>query len=146
MSLAKTTQPINQWMEEFFRPDWSPFAGLSWKTSDTPAVNIHESKDAYTVEAAIPGFAKEEVRVQVENGMLSISGEQQKKEPESGQSEARTTRREFSYNMFSRAFSLPADADEQQITANYEKGVLHIRIPRRQAAPHHDDKKTIEIR
>lgn len=146
MSLAKTNHPVSQWMENFFRPDWSPFAGLNWKTGDMPAVNIHESKDAYDVEAAVPGFAREDIHVQVDNGMLSITGEHRSGKPETEAANARTTRREFSYSMFSRAFSLPADADEQQIAASYDKGVLHIRIPRRQEAPHNDNKKTIEIR
>lgn len=146
MSLAKTNHTIGQWMEDFFRPDWSPLAGLNWKTGDMPAVNIRESKDAYTLEAAVPGFAKDEIRVQVDNGMLTISGEHRSGTPETEGNSEKTTRREFSYNLFSRSFSLPADAMENDIDAIYDKGILRIRLLRQQVETPTPRTKTIEIR
>jgi HSP20 family protein len=146
MSHAKTNSTIGHWMEDFFRPDWSPFAGLNRQTGDMPAVNIHESKDAYTIEAAVPGFAKDEIRLQIENGMLTISGEHQTQAPAAEVKDEKTTRREFSYNLFSRSFSLPADALENDIDASWDKGILHIRLPRQQAESTSPQTKTIAIR
>lgn len=146
MSLAKSNPTLSHWMEDFFRPDWSPFAGLNWKTGDMPAVNIRESKDAYTVEAAVPGFAKDEIQVQIDNGMLTISGEHRSETPETEGKSEKTTRREFSYNLFSRSFSLPADAMDTNIDATYDKGILRIRLPRQQVETPATRTKTISIR
>ena len=146
MSLAKSNPTLRHWMEDFFHPDWSPFAGLNRQTGDMPAVNIHESKDAYTVEVAVPGFAKDEIRLQIENGMLTISGEHQTQTPGAEVKDKKTTRREFSYNLFSRSLSLPADALENDIDASWDKGVLHIRLPRQQAESTSAQTKNIAIR
>jgi HSP20 family molecular chaperone IbpA len=61
MSLAKSNPTSSLWMEVLFRPDWSLLAGFKRKTGDMTAVNIHDSKDACTIEAAVPGFAKAEI-------------------------------------------------------------------------------------
>lgn len=146
MSLAKTNPTLSHWMEDFFHPDWSPFAGFNRKTGETPAVNIHESKDAYTVEVAVPGFAKDEIRLQIDNGMLTISGEHRTQVSDTEKKDEKTTRREFSYNLFSRSFSLPADALENDIDATYDKGILHIRLPRQQASSASPQTRNITIR
>jgi len=146
MSLVKSNPTLRHWMEDFFHPDWSPFAGLNRKTGDMPAVNIHESKDAYTVEAAVPGFAKEEIKLQIENGMLTISGEHRAQTSDTEGKDEKTTRREFIYNLFSRSFGLPADALESGIDARYDNGILHIRLPRQQTESTSPQTQTITIR
>ncbi|HEY2649423.1 MAG TPA: Hsp20/alpha crystallin family protein [Puia sp.] len=110
--------------------------GLS-NYSDTnttiPAVNIKETTDSYEVEVAAPGMNKKDFTVQLEGNILSISSE---KEVNKEQSESvRYTVREFSYQSFSRTFTLQKDVvDTEKILATYEDGVLHLLIPKREEA------------
>lgn len=106
--------------------------GLS-NFSDTnttiPAVNIKETLDNYEVEVAAPGMTKKDFRVVLEGNVLTISSE---KETQKEQSEdVRYTSREFSYQSFSRTFTLQKDVvDTEKIQAKYEDGVLHLLIPK----------------
>jgi HSP20 family protein len=110
--------------------------GLS-NYSDTnttiPAINIKETTDSYEVEVAAPGMNKKDFTVQLEGNILSISSE---KEVNKEQSESvRYTVREFSYQSFSRTFTLQKDVvDTEKILATYEDGVLHLLIPKREEA------------
>jgi HSP20 family protein len=119
--------------------------GLS-NFSDTnttiPAVNIKETLDNYEVEVAAPGMTKKDFRVVLEGNVLTISSEKETKE----QSEdVRYTSREFSYQSFSRTFTLQKDVvDTEKIQAKYEDGVLHLLIPKKEQAKQKQP-KLIEI-
>jgi HSP20 family protein len=110
--------------------------GLS-NFSDTnttiPAVNIKETSNNYEVEVAAPGMSKKDFKVVLEGNDLTISSERasQKELNE----EARYTTREFSYQSFSRTFTLQKDVvDTEKIQAKYEDGVLHLLIPKKEQA------------
>jgi HSP20 family protein len=94
----------------------------------TPAVNVSEDDDEYTIEVAIPGMDKEDFNVSVNEGILTISADaaiDEEEEDDNGY-----TYREYNYNSFSRSFELPEDAVEEGIEANYEDGELIISIPK----------------
>jgi HSP20 family protein len=94
-----------------------------------PAVDIHETSKELRLDVELPGIREEDVELEVENGMLSIRGQksaQRKEEDEEG----RYHLVERSYGTFLRSFQLPAGVDEKQIHADYDQGVLHIRIPK----------------
>jgi HSP20 family protein len=146
MSLARKNNIWDKWMEDVFRGELNPFSAANWKTADMPAVNIKENKHAYTVEAAVPGFNKDEIQVKIENGMLSIRGEKKSEQEHKADDSEKTTRKEFSYSMFSRSFSLPADVNEQGIQASHENGVLKIELPRVQEPQAEDTARKIEIK
>lgn len=98
-----------------------------------PAVNIKETPDNYEVEVAAPGMTKKDFRVQLEGNTLTISSEKttQKEQNE----DVRYTSREFSYQSFSRTFTLQKDVmDTERIQARYEDGVLHLLIPKMEHA------------
>ena len=98
-----------------------------------PAVNIKETKDDYVVEVAAPGMTKKDFKVQLEGNVLTISSEKTN-EREQRDSE-RYTIREFSYQSFSRTFTLQKDVlDTEKIQAKYEDGVLHLQIPKKEHA------------
>ena len=110
--------------------------GLS-NFSDTnttiPAVNIKETPDNYEVEVAAPGMKKKDFKVLLEGNTLTISSEMatQNEQPE----EVRYTSREFSYQSFSRTFTLQKDVvDTEKIQAKYEDGVLQLLIPKKEVA------------
>ena len=96
-----------------------------------PAVNISETNDAYMLELASPGMRKEDFRIEVENGVMTISSG---KKTENNTEDSRFTRREFSYSTFSRTFTLPEHVDTEGIAARYEQGILMISIPKKDEA------------
>jgi HSP20 family protein len=90
-----------------------------------PAVNIKENDNNFEIEVAAPGFNKKDFDVKIENGMLCISAE---KEETKEEKEKNYTRKEFSYNSFSRSFSLPENADGKTVDAKYTDGVLTLAL------------------
>ena len=133
---------ITEWMDDFFDKDFFPFQSkLAKMGTIVPAVNIKETKENYTFEVAIPGVNKEDLNLSVKNGLLTISSE---KKEETEDKKEDYTRMEFSFNSFSRSFSLPDHIDEDKIRASYDKGVLNLLIPKKEANEDHKNKK-IEI-
>ena len=102
--------------------------------ANTPAdleirVDIEEAEEALTLRADLPGVDKKAIKVNVEKGFLTISGE--RKQEKSG--EKGTFRRmERAFGNFSRTFKLPPSADDAQIAAKYQDGVLTITLPKKE--------------
>ncbi|MEC4683806.1 MAG: Hsp20/alpha crystallin family protein [Nitrospirota bacterium] len=90
-----------------------------------PSVDIAEEEGAYIVKAELPEVQKEAVKVVIENGVLTLSGERTRKVEKTG---IRFHRVEREYGAFLRSFTLPDDADPKKISANMKDGVLTIRI------------------
>ena len=96
-----------------------------------PAVNISERPNDFLIEVAAPGIGKEDFKVSVENGVLTIGAE---KKEEKKDENSRYTRREFSYSTFKRSFSLPEHVDADKIAASHRDGVLTLTLPKREEA------------
>ena len=90
-----------------------------------PSVDISEEEGAYVVKAELPEVQKEAVKVVIENGILTISGERTRNTEKTG---VRYHRVEREYGAFLRSFTLPEDADPKKISANMKDGVLTVRI------------------
>jgi len=97
----------------------------------TPLVDIIEDNNEYLVKAELPELKKEEVKVNVENGELTISGERKSEKESKDENEIRV---ESFRGTFTRSFSLPDDIDPKGIRAESKDGVLKVHIPRT-AAP-----------
>ena len=98
-----------------------------------PAVNIRETNDNFVVEMAAPGMTKEDFKVELDGDLLTISSE--KKSEQETKEDERFTRKEFSYQSFTRSFQLSkAVVDADNIEARYENGVLHLVIPKKEEA------------
>lgn len=93
-----------------------------------PAVNIKETGKNYEVEFAAPGFSKTDFKISVDNNMLTISAE---KKNEKNENNDRFTRKEFSYNSFSRSFTLPQTVNSEKIDAKYTDGILKLAVPKK---------------
>jgi HSP20 family protein len=91
----------------------------------SPRVDITESDDAYRVRAELPGVSKEDVTVELEQGVLCIRGEKKTRRDEKTE---RGRRLECSYGAFSRSLTLPQDADADRISAEFRDGVLEVAI------------------
>jgi HSP20 family protein len=90
-----------------------------------PKVEVKENGKAYTVTIELPGLDEKDVKVTVEDDVLSISGEKKVEK-----TDEKTHYSERSYGSFTRSFTLPADADHDKLTAKFAKGVLSIDIPK----------------
>jgi HSP20 family protein len=122
--------------ENFFNSRWLNGRGV-------PAVNVRESDKNFEIEVAAPGYDKKDFNVSVENGVLTISAETQRKNVRKGDDNYR--RKEFECSSFSRSFALPQNINEKDINARYEDGVLKLTIVRKEEAPR-IAKKAIEIK
>lgn len=95
-----------------------------------PKVEVKENGKSYTVSVELPGLDEKDVKVQVEDDVLTISGEKKVEHTDD-----KTHFSERSYGSFTRAFTLPADADRNGITAAFAKGVLALEIAKVASPP-----------
>lgn len=94
-----------------------------------PKIDIRENKEAYIIDAELPGVKKENVNITLDNGVLTIDGEKQfQKENE----DEKSHRIERTYGCFRRSFSLPELVNEDAVVAKFKEGILSLMIPKAQ--------------
>ncbi|WP_020674583.1 Hsp20/alpha crystallin family protein [Geopsychrobacter electrodiphilus] len=96
-----------------------------------PRVDIAETSKEFLIKAEIPEVKKEDVKVNLENGVLTISGERKQEKEESGK---RFHRVERQYGSFTRSFTLPDNVDQSKVEATFKDGMLNIAIEKTEAA------------
>jgi HSP20 family protein len=122
----------NLW-EDFLGKDINDLS--NWKTgSSVPAVNIVEKSDKFLVHLAIPGMDRNDFKISIDNGVLSVSSELVKEHEEVQDKESKYTRREFCYQSFKRSFTLPESVQADKIEAKYENGILEVVLPKHETA------------
>jgi len=92
-----------------------------------PTVDISETDGEYVIKAELPEVKKEDVRVTVEDGVLTLQGERRQEKEEKGKKFHRVER---SYGSFVRSFTLPESVDEGAVKAEYKDGVLNLHLPK----------------
>ncbi|MDE3144557.1 MAG: Hsp20/alpha crystallin family protein [Bacteroidota bacterium] len=115
-------------LSDFF--DVDPFFGGSWlrkMESHVPAVNIAENEKDYMIEVVAPGFKKDDFKIKVNDDVLVISAEVENEKKEDNKD---YTRREYSFNSFTRSFGLPDNVKNDAIDAVYADGVLKLKMPK----------------
>ncbi len=129
MSLIKSNFPSWPSLVDFFDDDRLKFR---FNNGDwMPAVNVIDNEGEYEIEVAAPGLKKEDFNVTVKNNVLTITGKTEKEEEEKDRN---FTRREFSYKSFTKSFTLPEDADPDDIDAKYKDGVLKLMVKKTEKA------------
>ena len=130
--LHVATQQLNRLFDEAF-PAWSGLA------SDTPLVgnwlppvDIVEDENQVRIAAELPGVKSEDVKITLENNVLTISGEKQAERDE--KNGTRSHRYERSYGAFERRFTLPSTVDAERIEARSEHGMLYVTLPKAERA------------
>jgi HSP20 family protein len=103
-----------------------------------PATDIYDTESEYVFNLEVPGFAKDEINVEIKEGILTISGERKADEEAYGSNVHRAERRS---GKFSRSFRLPKSVDGKNIKAKLHKGILELRI----AKPEEQKTRTIPI-
>ena len=126
-SIIKRRSYYPTWNDQFFGNDLLSGFFNDGADYSVPAVNIRETDKNYEIEMAVPGMSKDDLKIKLENDILTIFSERTNENDEKNQG---YMRREFSYRSFSRSFSLPELVDTDKIKANHEDGVLRIEIPR----------------
>ncbi|MFO0744527.1 MAG: Hsp20/alpha crystallin family protein [Myxococcota bacterium] len=106
------------------------FEGVAfdWK----PSVDIHETPEHFELRAELPGVKKEDVKLTLENGLLTLTGER-KSEQETKETKAHRIERTF--GRFERSFALPDTVDPEKILAEYKDGILLVKLAKRPAPP-----------
>ncbi|NCC73375.1 MAG: Hsp20/alpha crystallin family protein [Sphingobacteriia bacterium] len=94
-----------------------------------PSTNIIETNDSFELHMAVPGVKKEDVKIDLEKNILSISSE--KKAEEKADEGVKYSRREFAYGTFCRSFTLPETIDTDKIKADMADGILKIVLPKK---------------
>ena len=92
-----------------------------------PSVDVSETEGEYQIKAEIPDVKKEDVKVTVEDGVLTIQGERKYEKEEKGKKYHRVER---SYGSFIRSFTLPDLVDEEGVKAEFKDGVLNLQLPK----------------
>jgi HSP20 family protein len=115
-------------LDSVFDRDYFPaFAARS------PAVDVREKDGHYIIDAELPGVSEKELKLELKNGMLTLSTE--KKEEKGDKDEAgKWIRRERRESYFERSFELPEDADGDRIEAKFKDGLLTIEMPKKAEA------------
>lgn len=108
--------------DNFFNKDFN----VDWKGL-MPAVNVQENEKQYVLEVVVPGFGKDDLNVNVEKDMITISAEMKS---EQEKAEKDYTRREYKFQSFSRSFQLPENVKDDAIEAAYADGVLRLTLPK----------------
>jgi HSP20 family protein len=131
MTLVKVNnngqKSLSSFVDEFFQG--FP-AGLGRDESFAfPPVNIHETADAYHLELSAPGRSKEDFKLAVEGGQLTVSFE---KKEETKTDDYKTIRKEFSFKSFKRSFNLDDRINADGIQAKYDNGVLKLFLPKKE--------------
>jgi HSP20 family protein len=122
----------NDFTNGFFTPRLFDFDDNFWTRSlDTPPANIKETDKDFKLELSAPGMSKGDFKIDVEDGVLTISSE---KTEESKDEDKNYKRREFSYSSFSRSFPLSENIDENNINAKYDNGILQVTIPKKETS------------
>ena len=122
--------------------DWS-VSNFSETDTTLPATNIKENESGFLVEMAAPGMEKKDFVINLKDDLLTISSE---KKIENEENNDHYTRKEYSYQSFSRSFSLPKNVvDSDKINATYKNGELRISIPKREEAKQKPE-KLIEVK
>jgi HSP20 family protein len=97
----------------------------------SPLVDITEDEKEYVVKAEIPEMKKEDIKLNVDDDVLSITGERKYEKEEKGKKYHRVER---AYGSFVRSFTLPEDADSSKVSAEYKDGLLKVHIPKSEKA------------
>lgn len=125
--IRREESPFNEMVKKFFGGDdlfaFRPFGFVG----EIGRTNVLNNEKDYVVQVSVPGFKKDDVKIDLEDGILTISStfEDSKEEKTENYS-----RREFVKSSFSRSFDLPDDADVSKIDAKMEDGILNVTVPK----------------
>jgi len=114
---------VNRLFDGFFGRRESPTAGRRW----IPAMDLVETDDHLVLRADLPGLDREDIEIEVKDNVLTVAGERKGEHEEKGEGFHRVER---SFGRFSRSLDLPQGIDAGEVDAQFDRGVLEVRIPK----------------
>jgi HSP20 family protein len=120
-------------MNRLFRDSYGPEGREESLTSTTfaPPVDVYEDEHNVTLKIEVPGIDEKDIDVRIENNVLTVHGERKFEKEEKEENFRRVERQ---YGSFTRTFTLPTTVDSEKVSANYEKGILKIALPKKAEA------------
>ena len=131
MILTKTypaSKSLNNVFDELFN-GFPATWGNDVRSNSAAPVNINENANGYELEFNVPGRNKEDFKINVDNGLLTVSYE---KKEQSEAKETKAIRKEFSFQAFKRSFNLDEKINAESIEAKYENGILRVFLPKKE--------------
>ncbi len=122
-----TRRTYSPFLSNLFDDDFFPV--LSNRTSSMPAVNIKENDKNFTLELAVPGMDKKDLKIDITDDVLTISSENRNEVEEEKDG---YKRKEFSYSSFCRSFYIPDNVNRDKIGASYKDGILTVELPKQE--------------
>jgi len=122
-----TRRTFSPFLSNLFDDDFLPV--LSNRTSSMPAINIKEDDKSFTIELAIPGMDKKDLKIDISDDMLTISSENKNEVEEEKDG---YKRKEFSFSSFCRSFFIPENVNRDKIGASYKDGILTVELPKQE--------------
>lgn len=132
-------ESLHDRIQKYF-DDFSTF-GFNFNDNFSPRIDVSEDKDHINVTAEIPGVKKDNIKITLQDNILTIEGEKKKA---SEQKEKNFYRSERIFGSFKRCFTLPAEVDSEKVEAKFEDGMLHIQMQK--VEPKLKNEKTIELK
>ena len=130
-------------MDRLLNDFWAPTAGEAQgvDTFFAPRVDVKEAEGYYDITAELPGVEKDDVQVTLHDGVLTIEAHVESDDKE--ESEGTIIRQERRYGKFMRRFNLGEDVHEEEISASFKNGILHLRAPKHK--PKAPERRRIDI-
>lgn len=132
-------ETLHERIQKYF-DDFSSF-GFNFSETFSPKIDISEEKDKINVVAEIPGVKKQDIKITLQDNILTIEGE---KKQETEKKEKNYYRSERMFGSFKRSFTLPAEVDSEKVEAKFEDGMLNISL--KKLEPKVKNEKVIELK
>lgn len=124
--LEDLSKGLNQWFGQPLMRRLTDEPGTSF--SDwAPALDVEETDKEYLVKADLPAIKKDDLKIGIDHGMLTLEGERRHEKEEKGRKFHRVER---AYGKFMRRLELPLDVDETKVLAEFKDGVLNVHLPK----------------
>ena len=127
MTLLMRPEPFTQEFDRLFNTLFTGPRNGGSPQRWVPAMDLVEAEDHFVLKADLPGLSEDDVAIEVQDNVLTISGSRQ---AEHERKEKGWYRLERSYGQFSRSLTLPDGVDADKVEANFDRGVLEVRVPK----------------
>lgn len=144
--MARWEREMDGVFDDFFGKRLRPLWGERWWPSRDlsvapPALDLYEDQDEIVAKVELPGLEKDDIEIQVSDGLLTIKGEKKREEEIEDKNYYRLER---SHGSFSRTVNLPAEVQGEKARASFKNGVLEIRLPKSEEAKKKETRVKVE--